>query len=393
MKTSTKHRLLCVVDKKHPINHSFVDDMLSKNLPDKNLRVSIICSQGIMVKKPVKYNKSSLIPLLKKRKGFNRFLNFFILYFLMRKLITKYTKKNEKVSVFIRNEPIYLLVASLLRKKYCSLIYQQSFPHEFHSKKDISIKKRITKKILRVCKNNINLVLGVSELSLIRLRKIFGDNQNIVYKYIPLLVDKNIIIDEEMIKELKGNSLKFIYIGTHAKIRNLNIVIEAAIEVLNAHKEDKMTDITFTFIGGNKRDIERLSSEIEKYNIYDYKEIIFLEKIPRNELLNILPDYDVGISLIPPLEIYKESSPTKLTEYMAKGLPVLASKGIDLQEEIIRKSNTGWLIEFNKTAIRDAFENIILNNNELTMHKKNARNYIVTNFTYDKYAYIIKNNI
>lgn len=50
---------------------------------------------------------------------------------------------------------------------------------------------------------------------------------------------------------------------------------------------------------------------------------------------------DVGMSFIPPDEHYIEASPTELAEYMGVGLAVVASYGIDLQEEFVQNSG-GW---------------------------------------------------
>ena len=43
----------------------------------------------------------------------------------------------------------------------------------------------------------------------------------------------------------------------------------------------------------------------------------------RQEMLDLLPQMDVGVSLIPKSKIYEEASPTKMSEYMVSVLQFL----------------------------------------------------------------------
>ena len=168
--------LIAVLDKKHPPNHSFIDGMLSNVLPKSDMKVVLITSRNNKKFKGKivvgKYKKAIFISKLFQRSGLKRLLNVFILAALLKTLL----KKNyiEKPILLIRNEPAYLIVTSILRIRFKKIIFQQSFPHEMVSNR---IKSSFAKLIFRLHKKYIDDIIGVSELSLDRLRNIFGNEK------------------------------------------------------------------------------------------------------------------------------------------------------------------------------------------------------------------------
>ncbi|WP_017756537.1 glycosyltransferase [Calidifontibacillus oryziterrae] len=369
-----KTTVISILDKEFPPSHSFVDGMLSNVLPNKDYQVILIVSKGKSKKNVKKYFHSACITTLCKRKGLSRFWNFFIVYNIIVKLINK----KERVILFVRNEPVYLLASSLLRNKVDKLIYQQSFPHERASTN--LLKKKVTLTIFSLVKNKVDGIVTVSPKGLERLKGFFPNSTNNMY--IPLLINKKELIStDELINKNGNDPIHFIYIGTHASSRRLEVVLEGITNALS-----QKVNAVFTFVGGNDQEVNLLRkiAGTEKYESNGM--IQFIEKIPRKQLLEQLRHYDVGLSIIPCNDIYAESSPTKLVEYMSHGLMVIGSKGIELQEKFINNSKGGILINFTNEEIANSIIKICANYSFVNEMKHNALQFAMKELLYENYV-------
>ena len=350
--------------------------MMSIALPcEKDIKVQLLVS-GKKNDKICRYNKAICLPILYPRKNIYRFLNLFRIIKFLKKTIKKNNKY--KIVLFVRNEPIYLIACCLIKQKKIKLIFQSSFPHE-----NISgnvIKRMIAKYIFKVCKNKIDSLLAVSPKGLKRISKIFPGIKKIFF--IPLLSDFFPSLKHHKIKK---KNVKFIYIGDHSHYRKLEVVLRA---IVQAH--DKGLKAKFKFIGGSSRDIKQLMFVNGVKRLKKKGVLIFSEKISRNKIWSELKVADVGLSLIPPDKHYIEASPTKLSEYMSAGLAIVASNGIDLQEQIIQSSKAGVLCDWNENRISDCLLNVCNDKNFINIMKKKGLIYAKKNLNYFKYVDVFK---
>lgn len=75
------------------------------------------------------------------------------------------------------------------------------------------------------------------------------------------------------------------------------------------------------------------------------------------EVPRLLRASDVAVSFIKPSYSKQSSSPTKLAEYLAAGLPVLANAGVGDVDDLLRRERIGVLVSrFDETAYREAAE-------------------------------------
>ena len=79
-----------------------------------------------------------------------------------------------------------------------------------------------------------------------------------------------------------------------------------------------------------------------------------------NEVARYLSLADVGISFRKPSYSQVASSPTKLGEYLACGLPIITNRGIGDSEEFIKSHSVGVIVsDFNELAYMNALTSII----------------------------------
>lgn len=74
------------------------------------------------------------------------------------------------------------------------------------------------------------------------------------------------------------------------------------------------------------------------------KRVIFLGRRPPEEIPALLEDCEVGLALLHPIGNYRESYPTKMFEYMAAGLPVVASR-FALWESVLVGNDCGRVVD------------------------------------------------
>lgn len=118
---------------------------------------------------------------------------------------------------------------------------------------------------------------------------------------------------------------------------NVDRGAEEAVEMMK-HLEDAIL-----IIAGNGDVIEQLKTTVEKQQLQ--AKVIFMPRMPYNELLGLTQLCDLGLTLDKDSNInYRYSLPNKLFDYLRAGIPVLAS---DLPEvrKIVESYQTGWIVE------------------------------------------------
>lgn len=88
---------------------------------------------------------------------------------------------------------------------------------------------------------------------------------------------------------------------------------------------------------------EIMSKRLKERDFAD--EDFLVTKIPHNEIPKYLSAADIALSFIKPCFSKLSSSPTKIAEYLASGIPIITNRGVGDISEVIEKHQTGAVVE------------------------------------------------
>ena len=140
-------------------------------------------------------------------------------------------------------------------------------------------------------------------------------------------------------KTNKGN-IKIVYAGSFG-IAN---ALDPLIEFLEKNKLPENVEFHFYGDGYEKKQVEE--------KLKGLKNIFFNNKIPRDRLIKILPDFDFGYVAWHNVSLYDYGvSGQKYYDYMASGLPILSASG--KIKDSVYKFACGLQFENNSNAIEN----------------------------------------
>ncbi len=133
------------------------------------------------------------------------------------------------------------------------------------------------------------------------------------------------------------NRIDLFYVGGVSFERGIDVIVKA-LSILKKHN----VDVHFHCIGSLYDNMKTRIEEIENYN--DVKEnITFYGKMKLDEAYKISLKCHIGLSILKPIENYKNSYSTKVFEYMAIGMPVITSD-FELYKNVVESNKCGYCI-------------------------------------------------
>jgi glycosyltransferase involved in cell wall biosynthesis len=153
------------------------------------------------------------------------------------------------------------------------------------------------------------------------------------------------------------------YVGVLAKARNSEFLLDLVL----ALKESEPT-ILLVLAGDAASDDERqwIREEIAQRKLASH--VLLTGWLSQDKALQYAVRAEVGLSPIPRGELFDVSSPTKLVEYLALGLPGVANDIPD-QKLVIERSGAGLCVPMEIDAFRDA---VLLLLRDPELHKRCA---------------------
>ena len=318
------------------------------------------------------------------KKGFN-----IISHFLKKSdLIENLIKDKNFDLIQTRNSVFDGLLALKIRKKYnIPFVYQLTFINtgnnfNYTNKSAFSsIYQKIAPLIHNYILRKADIIFPISVYMKNYLKNKNLDEQKIFP--LPMGVNIKTFFPNQNIDRIKSkynlqDKKVFIYVGTMAKKRHLDILIRAFSLV---KKEVKNVKLLMVGDGSGKEELEKLTR-----NLNLEKDIIFTGAVPYVEVPKYICLGEIGLSPIPPFNIYKMSSPTKLLEYMASGIPVIGNREILEIRKVISKSNGGILVNFDVKSFAAGMITLGKEEELAKIMGEKGREWVIKNRSYEQMA-------
>jgi glycosyltransferase involved in cell wall biosynthesis len=161
-----------------------------------------------------------------------------------------------------------------------------------------------------------------------------------------------------------------VYCGAIAKLRELNRLLKAFKIVCEI-----IPDVKLLMIGDGDalKEMKDFSKRLEIEN-----HVIFTGRVPHEKIRNYFAVADVGIAYVPIKDKYNFNPPLKTFEYLACGLPSIATATIS-NRKIIQNGFNGILVNDNAHQIALAIVNLLNDKNLQVTLSANARGSILAN--------------
>jgi glycosyltransferase involved in cell wall biosynthesis len=164
------------------------------------------------------------------------------------------------------------------------------------------------------------------------------------------------------------NEPVLVYCGVIAKLRQLDRLIDAFKKVQSIFEDVKLLMI------GDGNALEEIKTLARSLKIE--KNMIFTGRIPHHEVVNYIGIGDIGISYIPINENYHYNPPLKTFEYLACGLPAVATRTVS-NSIIIRHDFNGILCNDRPEDVSKSIVNLLRDKDKQATLRKNARKSIM----------------
>lgn len=128
------------------------------------------------------------------------------------------------------------------------------------------------------------------------------------------------------------------------------------------------------------------SDEIEKktHNLKGFEKVEYFGWIEHENVVKLLGKYNAGLVCLHPIENYKKALPVKLFEYMAAGIPVIASN-FSLWKEIVEGNECGICVDpLKPTEIASAIQFYIENPEQRKQMGMRGRKAVIEKYNWDK---------
>lgn len=293
-----------------------------------------------------------------------------------------------------RNDIFEGLLAIYLKRKYkIPFIFQYSIPitkgavekHKLNSDKVSYLMARVVQFVLPFIMHQADLILPISKWMGEDLIRNGIAREKILP--VPLAVNTDLFSPTTGGEQIRlrynlSSSKIVIYQGTMDKLRHLDVLFYALALV---KQERQNVRLLMVGDGDDRANLEKLARNLKLEN-----EVVFTGQVPYFEVPQFTTAAHIGVSPIPPLDMYKVSSPCKLFEYMGAAKPVVANKEIPEHKEVLEQSGGGILVPFTPEAFACAIIELLDNPDKATEMGRRGRKWAVKNRSYEILAHQVE---
>lgn len=177
----------------------------------------------------------------------------------------------------------------------------------------------------------------------------------------------------EWLGRLRGREFVY-YLGALDHLRNPDLMLEA-LSLLRLRRPLA----GLLLVGGTSDEITRLEARAVELGVRDA--VQFAGWLSAADATGLASCCQVGISVIPRGPLFDVSSPTKLPEYLAQGLPVVANDLPD-QQSVLIESGAGICVQGNAEAVAAGIDLLLADQVAAKLMGERGREYVRGNRSY-----------
>ncbi len=274
-----------------------------------------------------------------------------------------------------RDDVLAGLVAVYLKKKHrLPFVFQCSFPFvdgigEKHRSMPFQLIVKVGHFVLSYVMRHADLILPISKWM----------REDLISKGVPKskMVPLPLGVNTSLFSPTNNTHPEYdvIYIGTLDKLRRLDALIRAMVIVKQHNRHARLLML------GRGDDRSNLVELVHNCRLDD--NVAFVDQVPYSDVPQFIASASIGVSPVPPSDLYKMNSPSKLFEYMSMGKPVVANEEIYEHKEVLESSGGGILVSFTPESFAGAILKLLDNSDEATKMGQAGRKWVIENRSYE----------
>lgn len=185
-----------------------------------------------------------------------------------------------------------------------------------------------------------------------------------------------------LLAQLKGRRV-IVYAGALDKVRQPELMLEALARIRIVQP-----DVLLMMVGDalDPEDMQSLRACVGRLGLTQH--VLFTGWVTPARAMGFMAQAEVGLSTIPRGALYDVSSPTKLAEYFALGLPVVANDLPD-QAQVMAESGAGACVPFEPAALAASVLELLRNPDLAHARGRAGRSYVESKRSYAALAHML----
>ena len=289
------------------------------------------------------------------------------------------TAASLKAMVYHFHDPELIPISLLLKRTGAKVVYDvhEDFPRQaFNLNQDQRLWSRFEASVWTILEGVAKLSLDAFVCATPTIARRFPKHQTISVHNFPLLEEFKDLQAVDSSSRYCERPNNVAYVGSIFASRGIREMVQA-IDLLPEALQGKL------LLAGNFLPLV-LQSEVEQ--MHGWNRVEFLGWQTREGVNRILGRSKIGLVLLHPTTAYLASYPVKLFEYMAAGLPVIASD-FPLWREIVEGAGCGLLVDpRNPSAIAQAIQYLLEHPEEAEAMGLRGRQTVLTRYNWDAEA-------
>jgi glycosyltransferase involved in cell wall biosynthesis len=296
----------------------------------------------------------SLLKIGHNKRNFTAFFHF--LYAFFEFLLVKIISRSLDYNVIIATDPVSAFVASAARKQTTLFVYENL--DYFEDLQSGKTRSKFISFLEKFAMKRADLVVSVSD-PLARRARLLNPNSILIPNGADL---KYFARSGETFREIS-----VVYAGSIVEWAGLDLSVEAF-----SLLKKKFPNINMVIVGeGEEKQI--IETLVARLSLQD--SISFTGRLQYNQMADLLCKSCIGLAIFKPGNAAAFASPLKLFDYMAAGVPIIAT---DIGEigRILKKSKAGFAIKWNAEEFVKAAESLLTDHDLWLEFHKNGLQYV-----------------